>query len=87
MNEFDFSIFIYDSVLIFMHNSSNCFSGMVFGASVNRQEASFTLGNAITSRMLSAFTKSITSLSRPYARPACGGTPYLNASKRNPKRS
>ena len=34
------------------------------------EDASFTLGNAITSLILSAFTKSITKRSRPIAKPA-----------------
>lgn len=51
-------------------SSFNCFSSTVFGASVIRQDASFIFGNAITSRMDSAPTISITIRSRPYARPA-----------------
>ena len=65
-------------------SSSSCFASTGVGASVIRQEASFTFGKAITSRMLSQPPISITTRSRPYARPACGGTPYLNASSRKP---
>ena len=45
--------------------SSNCFSSTVPGASVIRQEASFTFGNAITSRIESACTICITIRSKP----------------------
>ena len=38
----------------------------------------------MTSRMESACTICMTRRSSPYANPACGGTPYLNASNRNP---
>lgn len=62
----------------------NCSCATLVGASVIRSDASFTFGNAITSRMLSSFAISITRRSRPYASPACGGTPYLNAVSRNP---
>ena len=67
-----------------MPSSSSCFGSTGVGASVIRQDASFTFGNAMTSRMLSQPPISITTRSRPYARPACGGTPYLNASSRKP---
>ena len=46
-------------------SSSNCFSSTVPGASVIRQEASFTFGNAMTSRMESACTICITIRSKP----------------------
>ena|GEM_PF-3281165 len=46
-------------------NSSNCFSSTTPGALVIRQEASFTFGNAITSRILSSFAISITIRSSP----------------------
>ena len=46
-------------------NSSNCFVSTRFGAAVIRQEASFTFGNAITSRMLSSLAISITRRSSP----------------------
>ena len=51
--------------LIASPSSSNCFSSTVPGASVIRQEASFTFGNAITSRMESACTICITIRSKP----------------------
>ena len=75
--------FTFSSVLISSPSSASCLSSAILGASVIRQEASFTFGNAITSRMLSTLAISITRRSSPYARPACGGTPYLNAFKRN----
>ena len=46
-------------------SSSSCFSSTCPGASVIRSDASFTFGNAITSRMLSCFAISITRRSRP----------------------
>ena len=55
----------FTSFLISIPNSSSCFSSTIFGASVKRQEASFTFGKAITSRMLSSFAISITRRSRP----------------------
>ena len=51
--------------LIASPSSSNCFSSTVPGASVIRQEASFTFGNAITSRIESACTICITIRSKP----------------------
>ena len=50
-------------------SSSSCFWSTTLGASVIGQEASFTLGNAITSRMLGALLMSMIILSRPNARP------------------
>ena len=70
--------------IVSIDNSSNCFASTAVGASVIKHDASLTLGNAITSRMLSSPVICITSLSSPYASPACGGTPYLNASNKNP---
>ena len=46
-------------------SSSSCFASTCPGASVIRSDASFTFGNAITSRMLSCFAISITRRSRP----------------------
>ena len=46
-------------------SSSSCFASTCPGASVIRSDASFTFGNAITSRMLSCFAISITKRSRP----------------------
>ena len=48
-----------------MPSSSSCFGSTFSGASVIRSDASFTFGNAITSRMLSCFAISITRRSRP----------------------
>ena len=72
-----------DSVML-IDKSSSCFASTTSGALVRRHVASFTLGKAITSLIESLFAISITSLSRPYASPACGGTPYLNASSKKP---
>lgn len=46
-------------------SSFNCASSTTSGALVIRQEASFTFGKAITSRILSPCTSSITRRSRP----------------------
>ena len=46
-------------------NSSSCSFATAVGASVIRSDASFTLGNAITSLMLSSFAISITRRSSP----------------------
>lgn len=46
-------------------NSSSCFASTGAGASDMRQEASFTFGKAITSRMLSAPTISMITRSKP----------------------
>lgn len=44
----------FSSIAIAIASSFSCLSSTKFGASVIKQEASFTLGNAITSRMLSS---------------------------------
>ena len=59
------TLFNYSSLRIAIPSSSSCFSSTRFGASVIRQDASFTFGNAITSRILSCFAISITRRSRP----------------------
>ena len=59
------TLFNYSSLRIAIPSSFSCFSSTRFGASVIRQEASFTFGNAITSRILSCFAISITRRSRP----------------------
>lgn len=46
-------------------SSSSCFGSTAFGASLIRQDASFTFGNAITSRIESCCAISITRRSRP----------------------
>ena len=53
------------SLLISICNSLSCSSSTLSGASVIRQDASFTLGKAITSLIESAPTISITTLSSP----------------------
>ncbi len=53
------------SSLISIPNSTSCLGSTIEGASVIMQDASFTFGNAITSRMLSAPTISMTTRSRP----------------------
>ena len=85
LNKFDYpkddrkqkrsSLYIYiysfsSTYVLAKHNSSICFSSTTLGASVIRQLASLTLGNAITSLMLSQPVMSIISLSRPNASPA-----------------
>jgi hypothetical protein len=45
------------------------------GAPSNRARAAVVFGNAITSRRLCAPTSSMTSRSKPNAKPPCGGTP------------
>lgn len=62
-----FSFLFYSSscTRIARDNSSSCFSSTRFGASLIRQEASFTFGNAITSRILSDPVISMIIRSRP----------------------
>ena len=54
------------------------------GASVIGSCACWFLGKAITSRMLSVPSPSMTMRSMPPAQPPCGGTPYSKASSRKP---
>ena len=50
-------------------STSNCSWSTILGASVIKQDASFTFGNAMTSRKESAPTISITRRSKPKANP------------------
>ena len=54
------------------------------GAPVNGSAPEAAFGKAITSRIVSAPARSITTRSQPNAMPPCGGGPYLNASSRKP---
>lgn len=65
-----FHLYASSVSIVSIHSSSNCFASTGPGACVIRHEASLTLGNAITSRILSSPNICITSLSRPYASPA-----------------
>ena len=61
----------YSSTAVVSSDSSlSCFSSTILGASVIRSEASFTFGNAITSRMLSQPAISMIRRSSPKASPA-----------------
>src|SRR5207244_8268387 len=57
------------------------------GAPSNSARAAVVLGNAITSRMLSAPASAITTRSKPIANPPCGGAPACRPLSRNPKRA
>lgn len=61
---------VVSSLAVSSPSSSSCCSLTTLGDSVIRQEASFTFGNAMTSRILSTFAISITRRSSPYASPA-----------------
>lgn len=61
----DFLFYSSSCTRIARDNSSSCFSSTRFGASLIRQEASFTFGNAITSRILSDPVISMIIRSRP----------------------
>src|SRR3984885_10195495 len=67
-----------------MCSSLSCVSLTSVGSSINRSAAVWVLGNAITSRILSAPAINIANRSRPKAIPPCGGAPYLSASSKNP---
>src|ERR1700730_1055127 len=55
--------------------SRSCFGSAGAGASVITSSACWFLGKAITSRIVSWPAASITTRSRPYANPPCGGAP------------
>ncbi len=78
-----FCIYIFTGFLSLICNSLNCSSLAIPGAFVIKSFACEFFGNAITSLIELDLVKSATSLSKPRAKPPCGGVPYWKALTRN----
>ena len=72
------------SAVVTSFNSFNCASSMVAGASIITSRPALFYGKAMKSRMTSAPPRIDTNLSKPKAKPPCGGAPYSKALIKKP---